>query len=100
MNRFPPAESDFERKIGAHALGELGRAHLGRNRLQDAVYYLRKASDLDPTSWRVFNNLGVALFKMGHPEQAIKCYREALRYDPNNPGIKENLKKALGQIQE
>jgi Flp pilus assembly protein TadD len=41
------------------------------------------------------DNLGVALFKQGHVDEACTHYREALRLDPNQVGAHNNLGIAL-----
>ena len=43
----------------------------------------------------IHNDLGVALARQGHREEAIQHFREALRIDPGLAAAQANLARAL-----
>jgi len=67
---------------------------------QQAVTYLRKALELDPTYGRAHLWLGNALIDQGQTEAAIRHYRDAVRLLPDHAEARRRLTKALqGQEQ-
>lgn len=71
-------------------------------RFEEAIAEFRVTLELEPGS-DVHNNLGVALFDMGKPAEAIPHYREALLLNPTNLGAHYNMARAhraLGQLDE
>ena len=55
---------------------------------------LYKASQINPRSAKVQNNLGTALFKLNKFEESINCYEKALEIDPSYPRARDNLTRA------
>ena len=47
-----------------------------------------------------FYNLGNAQFRSGQLQEAVESYKEALRFDPDDPDTKHNLEFALKQLEE
>ena len=45
----------------------------------------------------LYNNWGIAVFKMGQTDRAIEYFRQGLRIDPNHPETHYNLGLAYGQ---
>lgn len=45
----------------------------------------------------LYNNWGIAVFKMGQTDRAIEYFRQGLRVDPNHPETHYNLGLAYGQ---
>jgi tetratricopeptide (TPR) repeat protein len=56
----------------------LGVAYVHRQRYAAALESFKKATD-EP---RAYNNLGTALFSMGHPKQAVACFERAIETNP------------------
>jgi tetratricopeptide (TPR) repeat protein len=70
---------------------------------KDALPALRMASCLSPDDAGVHNNLGNALGRLGHFDEAIASYRRALVLSPDFAEAHNNLAHALldlGQIEE
>jgi tetratricopeptide (TPR) repeat protein len=51
----------------------------------------------DPTDAEAYNNLGVALAKLGKRDEAIACYRKALEIEPDYAYAQRNLGENLYQ---
>lgn len=56
----------------------------------EALFRFERAHQLDPTSFRVLNNLAVAYEANGHFDQALATYRRALEIDPANRDLRSN----------
>jgi len=56
-----------------------------------ALVVLRKSLELDPTSARTHNNLGVALLKLKRAGEAALAFKTAVRLDPTLKVAKENV---------
>lgn len=88
----------------AEAHEALARIDHVSGRFSDALSHYRKALTLEKafgaehTSLAaLLNEMGVLSLKMGKPGQAGTYLKEALEYDPSNPGIRTNLRSALSQ---
>ena len=82
-------------------LGEL-KLH-GSDTTEEAVVYINEALRLKPDSAGAHNDLGVALWTLGHIEEAVTQYNEALRLWPNFAEAQFNLGVAfegLGRFEE
>jgi len=55
---------------------------------------------IDPGVAALYNNYGVALYKQGKKEDAIKAFRRALAINPNVKDARESLAMALGETPE
>lgn len=78
-------------EVRASALGSLGLLYYEKDFLEDARRYLEQAAALDPTSARVWNNLGLALRKAGDIAGAERAFRKALELSPGDPQMANNL---------
>ena len=80
-------------------IGRLGNTpELRYTTANHAVAELRIAVDKGsgPDLAAFHNDLGVALARQGHREEATQHFREALRVDPGPAAAQANLAKALG----
>jgi tetratricopeptide (TPR) repeat protein len=59
--------------------------------LDSAVYYFEKSTELDPTYFQAFNNLGLAHEKRGEMDLARKYYQKAIEINPDFQLAKDNL---------
>lgn len=72
----------------------------GLKRLDEALYHLlyileRKGNDI-----RVMNNIGVIYSRQGKFEEAVRIFKRALRWDPEQPVIHVNLARAYYRLGE
>ncbi len=70
---------------------------------KEAYIRWQKILDSGKESAALYNNIAIALEKMGKPEEAEKAYKRALELSPNNSKIKSNydkLKKFLETSEE
>jgi Flp pilus assembly protein TadD len=67
---------------------------LAKEGLWKEAYYRWKRSLADgQKNVAVFNNMAIALEKMGKFDEAEETYKKALALAPNNPTVKSNYKK-------
>jgi protein O-mannosyl-transferase len=67
------------------------------------ITIFRAASEKNPESWMVHNNLGKALYEADKPREAIEQYQLTLRFNPNYPEALRNIGLAManmGRLQE
>lgn len=75
----------------AHKQVEFGIAVAQRGLWREAIYRWQRATEIDPTYARAFNNLAIAHEHEGDLEKARQAYEKALQIDPTNPLIKQNF---------
>lgn len=68
------------------------------NRPLDAARALRQAILRAPAWARLWNDLGVVLEALGHPAEALRCYRTALDRDASHPEAKDNYNQLKRQM--
>ena len=61
----------------------MGIALLGLRRPAEAAAQFQQALEIEPDHIGARQNLGVAMFEQGKHAEAIACWREVLRVDPN-----------------
>lgn len=66
------------------ALVNLGTILLQRNKAEEAMEYLKKATELDAASSPAWFMLGVAQYRSGQDQHAIASLTETVRLDPAN----------------
>ena len=66
--------------------------------LEDAGEHYRLALEQIPNQPDLLNNFGVILHRQGRLTEAIKRYREALSYQPENTGARTNLEAAHTEL--
>jgi protein O-GlcNAc transferase len=70
-------------------------------RMHDAVRHLRAAVLLAPREAVYWNDLGVVLEALGHPTEALRCYRTALDRENGHREARENydlLRRQLAMV--
>lgn len=71
-----------------------GYIHLLKTKNYDsAVFFLKKATELDPQYYQAFNNLGLAYEEMGDLNSARKYYGRAVQANPDFQLAKDNLNR-------
>jgi tetratricopeptide (TPR) repeat protein len=61
-----------------------GCAHLGANRLQEAIEDFTKSISLNETWSFAYNNRGTTFARLGRHDKAIEDFTAAIEHDPNN----------------
>ncbi|MCB9720233.1 MAG: tetratricopeptide repeat protein [Candidatus Omnitrophica bacterium] len=81
------------RNVQATDLYKRGTRAFRRNRYRQAVSYFRRALELNPDFYYVYNDMGLAYKKLGQDQDAVASFDAALRIKPdyhmalNNRGI-------------
>ncbi len=70
---------------------KLGLAHLESGELSQAIYYLKKAYELDSNDIDIVNALGIAYARAGEKEKAKSLFLKALKINPNKGETYTNL---------
>ena len=97
QKEFDRAETLFKEILqsnpgNATALNYIGYMLADRGvRLEEAVQYVKKALDIDPTNGAYLDSLGWAFFKLNDLEKAEKYLLEAANLISNDPTIEEHL---------
>jgi len=63
--------------------------------LDSAIFYLTKATDLDPDYYQAYNNLGLAYETKGDIENAKKFYTKSIEANPEFQLAKDNLNSLM-----
>ena len=71
-------------------VGEYGKTLAEKGRAQDAVQFLTRATQLQPTDWTTYSALGVAYDQMGDQSAARMAYEHALKLNPNEASVLNN----------
>jgi Flp pilus assembly protein TadD len=64
---------------------------LSKGAYTEAVDFYEKAIELNPSHAESVNNLGIALYKLGHIKDAEHCFRQAIAIKPHYPDPYLNL---------
>lgn len=59
----------------------------------EALFRFRQAEQLDPSNFRVWNNLAVAYEANGMFDEALDAYQTALRMEPSNRELRRNYSR-------
>jgi type IV pilus biogenesis/stability protein PilW len=62
---------------------KLGLAHLENGSMSQALFYLKKAYDLNPNNYQILNALGIAYARVGEIQKAEKFLKKAIAINPN-----------------
>lgn len=60
-------------------------------RFEDAVHHARRAVEAWPSHGKAYAVLGHALVRIGKPDEAREAYRQAIRFDPKDSAVYNNL---------
>ncbi|MFO1246970.1 MAG: hypothetical protein U1E93_01835 [Alphaproteobacteria bacterium] len=74
----------------ARVVSEYGKTLAAMGRAQDAVNFLTRAGQLQPTDWTVASALGVAYDQLGNQKDAQIAYEHALALKPGEPSVLSN----------
>lgn len=76
------------------ALTQLGHLFLVMKRYVQAQEFFKQVLSIQPQA-EAFNNLGVIESQLGHPEEALEYYQEAVKLKPKSTDYLYNLANAL-----
>ncbi|MEM8773709.1 MAG: tetratricopeptide repeat protein [Pseudomonadota bacterium] len=89
-----------DRGLDAEVLAGLGSANLGLGRLDTAEQLLRQATEVEPNSPQIWNNLGVVLTEKGEYSEAEQVFKRAFALDHGETdSIRDNLRLALAKLE-
>ena len=71
-------------------VGEYGKTLAEKGRAQEAVQFLTRATELQPTEWSYYSALGVAYDQEGDQASARTAYEHALKLRPDEPSVLNN----------
>jgi Flp pilus assembly protein TadD len=71
-------------------VSEYGKTLAQMGRPSEAVDFLTRAAQLQPTDWTLFSALGVAYDQSGNQDQAKVAYEHALALKPGEPSVLNN----------
>jgi Flp pilus assembly protein TadD len=71
-------------------IGEYGKVMAQQNRGDDAVAFLKRATELDANDWTLWSALGVAYDESNDPKNAASAYQRALALKPGEPAVLNN----------
>ncbi len=74
----------------SRVVGEYGKTLAQKGRAQEAVQFLTRATELQPTDWSLYSALGVAYDQTGDQASARAAYEHALQLHPNEPSVLNN----------
>lgn len=71
----------------------LGNRAYTKKNYQGAINYFTKAVQLKPNEWRYMEMLGTCYFMIQNNDEAIKWYKNTLRYNSNSEVAKKGLRR-------
>jgi Flp pilus assembly protein TadD len=74
----------------ARVISEYGKTLASMGRASDAVNFLTRAEQLQPTDWTVYSAMGVAYDQLGNQKAAQDAYEHALVLKPEEPSVLNN----------
>ncbi|HEU0096558.1 MAG TPA: hypothetical protein VFQ52_08890, partial [Rhizomicrobium sp.] len=74
----------------SRVISEYGKTLTAMGRAQEAVNFLTRAEQLEPTDWTVYSALGVAYDQLGNQKDAATAYDHALTLKPGEPSVLSN----------
>ena len=80
-----------------NVVGEYGKALVQQGRPHDALDFLNRAAQLQPSDWTLYSAMGVAYDQDGDYSKARGAYQQALALRPGTPSVLNNY--ALSRMQ-
>lgn len=77
----------------------IGTAYMASKQLEESVFYIEKAIELNPENVQLYNNLGTAYLTTGQLDKAFDIYLKAAEVDPTASLTYFNLASIL-QVQD
>jgi Flp pilus assembly protein TadD len=74
----------------ARVIAEYGKTLASMGRATDAVNFLTRAQQLQPTDWTIYSAMGVAYDQLGDQKAAQDAYEHALVLKPEEPSVLSN----------
>lgn len=71
-------------------VGEYGKTLAEQGRAQEAVQFLTRATELQPSEWSFYSALGVSYDQLGNQSSARAAYEQALKLRPGEASILNN----------
>ncbi|NQT34615.1 hypothetical protein HQ587_05450 [bacterium] len=71
---------------------QFGPVQEGKN-LQQAIYYARKAVELEPDEWKFKDNLGGYYYLIGKPDSALFWFKAASELNPTDEDILRRIRQ-------
>lgn len=71
-------------------ISEYGKTLAAMGRAKDAVDFLTRAQQMQPTDWTIYSALGVAYDQIGDQNNAKVAYEHALKLKPEEPSVLSN----------
>lgn len=91
LSSGPPVELPYETVAQAAPLNEVGVRHIEEQDYWKGIYYLQRASKLEPADPAPLINMAVGLAELGLIAPAKRLFAEAFRLAPDNAGLQENI---------
>ena len=103
LDRRDAAAEHFERALALdrrspEALDLLAEVRLGQGRHEEALALWRALVELAPGNTRAHTNAGVALYRLGRIEEALRSFERALAIDPLLPSARANRAAARERL--
>ena len=106
--QFEKAEQEYRRAVAKDTSNPIAKFNLGNTlyRLGEKdeaveIFNRQIAGEKEPGSMgKLYYNKGVVLSSQKNLEGSIDAYKNALRQDPNDKDARENLQKALLELQK
>jgi len=81
---YADARSDAKERV------QFGIGVAQRGLWKEAMFWWKRAAEIDPTYAAAFNNLAIAFEHEGQLTEAREAYEKALRLEPGNTMIRQN----------
>ncbi len=74
-----------------YMIDSLGWVYFRQNRLDEAIRYLKEASEALPEDPAIIEHLGDVYVRTGQIQEAIEAYKRAIRFNPESEPLKKKL---------
>ncbi|MDE5107404.1 MAG: tetratricopeptide repeat protein [Trichodesmium sp. St17_bin3_1_1] len=77
-----------------------GKNYSDEGKWEEAIFYYKKLTELQPNNWEVYQNLGNALLEIESWQDAVTAYRHAIQLNPNLDFSHYQLGEALIKLEQ